>query len=317
MSRPRQVVDQGPTPEPVRRIDAARALWRFPVSAPFLGRRLLGAVVAIWGAVSVVFVILLGTGNPAQAMAAEDATAEEVAALAQAYGFDRPLWVQYLLFLRSAVSLDFPKSLYTDVPAFSMVLERLPATLLLSGMALLIGTTVGLTAGYLAAGGGALWRVLPVRVLLAVQSTPSFFLGLVLILVFGISLRWLPTSGSGTWGHLVLPAATLSAYVAPNIARLFWTTLREAATEDHVLTAVAKGVSARRVRLSHVALNAMGPVTALIGLQAGALLGGAIVTEAVFAWPGVGNLLVRSVSTRDYPVVLATVVFICLAFVLA
>lgn len=291
---------------------------RAPVSLAFVARRSLGALVAIWGAVSVVFVMLLLAGNPAEVLAPETATPEQVAELARAYGFDQPIPVQYLRFWQSIVTGQFPQSLYTDRPAFREVFNRVPATLMLSLTAVVLGTIVGLAVGYWSATSSwTLVRDMPLRFLMVFQSMPSFFLGLVLVLIFSLTFRWLPTSGMGSWKHMVLPVLTLSAYVAPSVARLFRSTIREMAFEEHVQTARAKGISARQVRIRHIAINALGPVVALIGLQAGGVLGGAVVTETVFAWPGVGELLVRSVGIRDYPVVLATVMVICLGFVLA
>lgn len=291
------------------------AVVRSPVSAGYVGRRAISALVAAWGALTVVFIMMLAAGNPAEVLAGDDATASQVQALSHEYGFDKPIILQYLVFLKNVITVHFPNSLITDVPAFEVVIQRIPATLELSFSAIALGTAVGIVVGYWSA--TSTWRRvrgLPLAGLMVLQSVPSFFLGLVLILVFSVTLGWLPATGIGGWQHLLLPLLTLSSYVAPGVARLFRATIRETASEEHVVTATAKGISPRSVQIRHVAVNAMGPVIALIGLQAGGILGGAIITESVFAWPGVGQLLVYSVANRDYPVVLAAVVIICLGY---
>lgn len=296
---------------------AARlATLRVPVTPDFLARRLLGAVVAVWGAATVVFAMIFATGNPAVYLAAESASAADVAALARAYGFDRPVPVQYWDFLVNLATGSFPPSLFTGRPAFTEVLLRVPRTLQVSLSAVVLGSVVGLAAGYLAATGRVpLLRSLPLRLLMVLQSTPSFFLALVLILLFSLTLRWLPTGGTGSWLHPVLPMVTLACYVAPGVARLFAASIREVQFEEHVLTARAMGLSERRIRIRHVAINALGAVISLIGLQVGGILSGAVIVESVFSWPGVGELLVRSVNNHDYPVVVAAVMLICLGYV--
>ena len=298
--------------------EAQAATLRIPLGAGFLLRRLFGAVIAVWGTASIVFAMLFSTGNPAVYLAGEGASPAVVAALAQAYGFDRPVVVQYWDFLVNLLTGGFPRSLFTGRPAFREVLLRVPNTLQVSLTAVLLGAAVGLAAGYLAATGRVpVLRAVPLRVLMVLQSTPSFFLALVLILVFSLTLRWLPTGGTGSWRNPILPTVTLACAIAPGVARLFAASIREASFEEHILTARAMGLTERRIRLRHVAMNALGAVIALIGLQAGGILGGAVIVESVFSWPGVGELLVRSVNNHDFPVVLAAVMLICLGYVLA
>jgi len=295
-----------------------RSMIRSPISLGFMLRRTIGALIALLGAVTIVFIMVNATGNPAEVMAPLNATDADIARISEQYGFDQPLYAQYFTFLGNVLTGDFPNSLYTNRPAFVEVIRRVPNTLLLSLSAVIIGSIVGLLVGYAAAmSRNALARSLPLRFLMLLQSMPSFFLGLLLILIFSLTFPLLPTSGSGSWKHLVLPIATLSCFVAPNIARLFRSTINEMRHEEHVLTARAKGISETTVRIRHIAINALGPVVALIGLQAGGVLAGAVVTETVFAYPGLGELLVRSVANRDYPVVLASVVFVCLGYVIA
>jgi ABC-type dipeptide/oligopeptide/nickel transport system permease component len=299
-------------------VTVLHAMTRSPVGLPFFLRRCLGALLAIWGAVTIVFAMVYLMGNPAEVMVSDSATEEQVRLLSQQYGFDQPIYVQYARFLMQLATGDFPDSLYSGRPAIREVLMRIPNTLYLSLTAVAVGTAVGLTVGYITAVSRLrLVQAVPIRVLMLLQSIPSFFLALLLVLAFSLTLRWLPTSGSGSWRHLVLPVLTLACFVAPNVARLFRSTIREMRHEEHILTARAKGISERRVRVHHLAMNALGPVIALIGLQAGGVLAGAVVTETVFAYPGVGELLVRAVSNRDYPVVLAAVLVICIGFVIA
>jgi ABC-type dipeptide/oligopeptide/nickel transport system permease component len=305
-------------PKGVRWLTAWTASMRLPIGADFLCRRLLGAVIAVWGAATVVFAMISSTGNPAVYLAAENATPAEVAALAHAYGFDRPLPVQYGEFLLNLLTGNVPHSLFTGRSAFREVLLRVPNTLEVSLTAVVVGSIVGLAAGYVAANGRIPGlRVLPMRLLMVLQSTPSFFLALILILIFSLTLRWLPTGGAGTWRNPILPTVTIACYVAPGVARLFAASIREVQFEDHILTAQAMGLTERRIRIRHIAINALGAVISLIGLQVGGILGGAVIVETVFAWPGVGELLVRSVNNHDFPVVLAAVMLISLGYVLA
>ncbi|QEW20881.1 ABC-transporter permease protein [Marinibacterium anthonyi] len=310
-----------PTPLPggsVSWLQARLATARAPVTGSFLARRIFGALIAAWGAATIVFVMIFSTGNPAVFLAPETASVEDVAAYSRAYGFDRSIPEQYLSFIWNTAQGNFPRSLFTDRPAFQEVLRRVPNTLLIGISAVVLGAVVGLAAGYVAAMGRHRWlRGVPMKVLMVFQSTPSFFLALVLILVFSLTLRWLPTGGTGSWQHAILPTVTLAAYVAPGVARLFRAAIREVEFEDHILTARAMGLPERRVRLKHIAVNALGSVIALLGLQVGGILSGAVIVESVFAWPGVGELLVRSVNNRDFPVVLAAVMLICLGYVIA
>lgn len=302
----------------VSRFGALRARLRSPIEPAFLVRRSLGAVVALWGAVTIVFLMLYATGNPAEVLAPETATAEQVAELARQYGFDQPLHKQYLDFLLNVTQGIFPNSLYTARPAFQEVLMRVPNTLLLGFTAVVLGSALGLLIGYLSSSSqNALMRTIPIRVLMFVQSVPNFFMGLLLIYLFSLTLRWLPTSGFSSWRNLILPIVTLACYVAPNVARLFRSTMNETRFDEHILTARAKGISERAVRIRHNAINALAPVTTLIGLQLGGVLAGAVVVETLFAYPGVGQLLVQSVVSRDYPVALAAVILICLGYNLA
>ena len=297
---------------------ALQARLRSPIEVRFLLRRALGGLFSLWGAVTIVFLMLYATGNPAEVLAPETATAEQVAELARQYGFDQPIYLQYRNFLVNIMQGNFPNSLYTGRPAFQEVLYRVPNTLLLGLTAVVLGALLGLVVGYVSSSGRSrIMRVVPIRLLMILQSVPNFFMGLLLIYFFSLTLRWLPTSGFSSWRNLILPITTLACYVAPNVARLFRSTMNEIRFEEHIQTARAKGISERAVRIRHNAINALGPVTTLIGLQLGGVLAGAVVVETLFAYPGVGQLLVQAVVSRDYPVALAAVILVCLGYNIA
>lgn len=284
--------------------------------AGYVVTRLGHAAVAVVGALTIVFLMLAATGNPARLMLPEDATEQEVAALSAVYGFDEPLPVRYAKFLAGVLTGRFPESIRFGEPAIDLVLSRVPATLQLSGLSLLVGVGVGLALGHwLAATRHPRTAGAVLRVLVALQAVPTFLLALVLVLVFSLTLRLLPTSGYTSYAHLVLPVTCFALFLVPGIARIFRSSLVEGYQADHVTTAVAKGGPARTVRLRHVAANSLAPVLTYIGLQVGGILGGAVVIESVFAYPGVGQLLTNSVQAKDFPVTLAAVTLIAGGYV--
>jgi ABC-type dipeptide/oligopeptide/nickel transport system permease component len=268
------------------------------------------------GVVTLVFMALRLSGDPASTMLPGDASVEELTALRRALGLDRPLYVQYARFLTDAASGDFGTSFRHQEPALRLVLERLPATMELALTALLLAIVVAMPLGIVAAlNRGRLVDVVAMAFAVVGQATPYFWMGIMLILVVSVELGWLPTSGRGGWQHLILPAVTLSTHFAAVLARLTRTSMLEVLGQNYVTTARAKGLSERAVILAHALKNAAVPVVTLIGLQFGTLLGGAVVTETIFAWPGVGRLAVQSIFVRDYPVVQAGVFVLALAFV--
>jgi peptide/nickel transport system permease protein len=268
------------------------------------------------GVVTLVFMALRLSGDPASTMLPGDASVDELIALRQAMGLDRPLYVQYARFLTDAAAGDFGTSFRHQEPALRLVLERLPATLELAFAALILAVVVAMPLGIVAAlNRGRLADVLAMTFAVIGQATPYFWMGIMLILVVSVELGWLPTSGRGGWQHLVLPAVTLGTHFAAVLARLTRTSMLEVLGQNYVTTARAKGLSERAVILAHALKNAAVPVVTLIGLQFGTLLGGAVVTETIFAWPGVGRLAVQSIFVRDYPVVQAGVFVLALAFV--
>jgi peptide/nickel transport system permease protein len=282
----------------------------------FVVRRLLHTLVVTLGVVTLVFVALRLSGDPAATMLPGDASVDELRDLRHALGLDRPLHVQYVAFLGDAARGDFGESFRHQQPAFGLVLERLPATLELAFAALLLAVAVALPLGIVAAlHRGRAVDMLAMGFAVVGQATPYFWMGIMLILVVSAELGWLPTSGRGGWRHLILPAITLGTHFAASLARLTRTSMLEVLGQNFVTTARAKGLGEGRVVLAHALKNAAVPVVTLIGLQFGTLLGGAVVTETIFAWPGVGRLAVQSIFVRDYPVVQAGVLVLALAFV--
>ena len=278
--------------------------------------RVLQAAVALLGVTCVAFLLVSLSGDPAFILLTPEAGEEQRAAFRKLYGLDQPLPVQYARYVSHVARGDFGSSFAFNRPAIQVVLERLPATLLLTATAVVVGVIVGMPAGVAAAykASGPLDRVVMALVLLG-QSVPTFWLGLLMIRIFAVNLRWVPVSGHGTALHLVMPAVALGLYLAALLARLTRSEMLEALAQDYVRTARAKGLSERVVTVAHALKNALLPIVTLIGLQLGALLGGAVVTETVFAWPGVGSLVLDAILRKDYPVVLAAVEFVAVGFI--
>jgi peptide/nickel transport system permease protein len=282
----------------------------------YVFRKVFHTAFVALGVVTLAFAALRLSGDPAATMLPGDASVEELVALRHQLGLDGPLWLQYVQFLGGALTGDFGTSFRHQQPALPLVLERLPATLELAGAALALAVALALPLGILAAVyRGRLLDVLAMAFAVVGQATPYFWMGIMLILVVSVELGWLPTSGRGGLERLILPAVTLGTHFAASLARLTRTSMLEVLGQQFVTTARAKGLSERSVVLAHALKNAAVPVVTLIGLQFGTLLGGAVVTETIFAWPGVGRLAVQSVFVRDYPVVQAGVFVLALTFV--
>lgn len=279
--------------------------------------RIVQAVVALLGVTCVAFVLVSLSGDPAFILLTPEAGEEQRAAFRKLYGLDQPLPVQYVQYVSHLARGDFGSSFAFNRPAIQVVLERLPATLLLTATAVALGVVVGIPAGVVAAvkASGPLDRLVMAVVLLG-QSVPTFWLGLLMIRIFAVNLGWVPVSGHGTVLHLVMPAVALGLYLAALLARLTRSEMIEALAQDYVRTARAKGLSERAVTAAHALKNALLPIVTLIGLQLGALLGGAVVTETVFAWPGIGSLVLDAILRKDYPVVLAAVELVAAGFIL-
>jgi len=280
----------------------------------YLANRLLLSLLAVWGVATLVFfVIRLVPGDPAVVFAGPSATAAQIERVRVRLGTDRPLLAQYLGFAADVLRLDFGVSYRWNRPVASLVAARVPATALVAASALAIAVVVGVPLGVLAAQHRGRWLDKAISVASLVgQALPNFWIGIVLILVLSARLRLLPSSGIGTWRHLVLPALTLSLPLLGLLVRLVRAGLLEVLNEDFVRTARARGLSDRAVLIKHAGRNTLIPVVTMIGLQFAQMLGGAVVIETVFGWPGLGRLLVDAVGTRDYAIVQAAVIFIAI-----
>jgi peptide/nickel transport system permease protein len=281
----------------------------------YIIRRLTLLGVVLFGVSTLIFVVLRLSGDPVALFVADTATAEEIDRVRRAMGFDEPLPVQYLRFLGQVASGDFGTSFRFNQPALGLVLQRLPATLLLTLAAIVVATAVGVPLGVVAAlVRGTRYDAAVMGVTFLGQSVPTFWLGIIFILVFAVELRLLPSSGGPSAIHLVLPGATLGVYMMARVARIARSSMLEVLRQDYIRTARAKGLRERAVVLRHALKNASIAIVTMIGFTFATLVGGAIVTETIFAWPGVGRLLVQSVYARDYPVVQAAV-FVTALFV--
>ncbi len=283
----------------------------------YLVQRVVLVAVVVWGAATLAFFLLYLSGDPTNLLLPLDASPDVRETFRRAQGYDQPLYVQYARYLGDLVRGDFGVSLRSNQPALGMVLESFPATLRLAGLSLLVAVLLAVPAGVIAANRrGTATEFFIMSGALLGQAMPVFWLALMLILIFGLNLRWLPISGSGTWRHYVLPVATLATFSAASIARLTRSGVLGELRSDHVRTAKAKGLQARGVLYKHALRNAAIPVVTIIGLQLGTLVSGAIITETIFAWPGIGRFVLLAVSQRDFPVVQASVVVFALVLAL-
>ena len=273
--------------------------------------RIWQSAIVLFFVVTIAFVITRLSGDPVLLLISPDATNEEIAAARQRLGFDQPLAVQYVKYLGQAVQGDFGESLRYSQPALPLVIERLPATLELALFALGVSMTISLTLGVLAAvRRGSIIDQASMVIALAGQALPVFLLGILAILAFSVQLRWLPTSGRGGIEHLVLPGFTLGLYSTARLTRLVRAGMIETLGQDYIRTARSKGLSERIVVVRHALRNTLLSVITVVGIELGSLLGGAVVVETVFAWPGMGLLAVQAINSRDFPIVLAEVAVI-------
>jgi peptide/nickel transport system permease protein len=282
----------------------------------YLARQLVQLAVVVVGVSMLAFAILHVIGDPVLLLLPQNAGQEEYDRYHKLLGLDRPLYVQYWRFATRALHGDFGKSWYTDTPAFRLVVERMPPTIYLTlaglGVALLIALPLGILA---ALKRHSLADSLCTLLAVAGQAMPIFWLGIMLIIIFAVRLRALPASGYGTWENFLMPSFTLGAFLAPVTMRLVRSGVIEVMSMEYIKTARAKGVGEWMVVVKHAFRNACIPVITVLGIQFGQLLGGAIVTETVFAWPGVATLTVESIRNQDFPVVQCAVVLLALLIV--
>lgn len=284
--------------------------------ATFLVRRLFGAVLVLFGVAVTVFIILHLTGDPALIMLPPEASKADIAAFRHEYGFDKPVVVQFVDFAARAVRGDFGNSIRHGDPAMSEALGRLPATAELAFAALVLACVVAIPAGVIAsAKRESPFDYLMRGVSLAGQAAPVYWLGIMLILIFGVQLGWLPIAGRGGWNHLILPTVTLGAFTMARLMRITRSSMLDVSRVDYVRTALAKGLTPIAVTLKHALRNALIPIVTIIGLELGNLLSGAVITETIFSWPGIGRLGVQAIYDRDYPVVEAIVILTAAVFV--
>jgi len=283
----------------------------------YLARRVVLTIPVLVGVATLVFALIhMIPGDPAQSMLGESAVPADVDALRRKLGLDRPLAVQYGSFLAGLVKGDLGTSLRTGAPVTSQIAERVPATFELAVAAMVVAMVVSIPLGVIA----AVWRGTAVdhaamAFALAGISIPNFWLGPLLALIFGVELGWLPVSGRGGLDHLVLPAISLGGALAAILARMTRATLLEELRELYVRAARARGVSRVRAVLAHALRNSLIPIVTIAGLQFGAVLTGAVITETIFSWPGIGRLLIQSIGFRDYPMVQGCILLIAVTYV--
>jgi peptide/nickel transport system permease protein len=285
--------------------------------ARFLARRLALTIPVLLGVATLVFSLIhFIPGDPAQAMLGEAAPQADVEELRTRLGLDRPLLEQYGAFLGGLARGDLGVSLRTEQPVATQILERMPATMELAAAAMIVALCFSIPLGIAAAvrRGTAVDHAAMTLALTGV-SVPNFWLGPLLAIVFAVELGWLPVSGRGTWLHLILPAVSLGAALAAILARMTRATMLEELREQYVQAARARGVSRLRAIVRHAFRNSLIPVVTLVGLQFGAVLTGAVITETIFAWPGIGRLLIQSIGFRDYPLVQGCILLIALTYV--
>lgn len=287
-------------------------MWRYLLTS------LLHAAAVALGVSMLSFLFMHLSGDPIMLMLPPDATQQQIEDFRERMGFNAPLWLQYLHFLSGAVRGDFGTSLRHQQPSMHLVLERLPATMELAaagmGLALLVAVPFGILS---ACRRGSVLDYLGMGGALLGLSMPNFWVGIVGILVLSVKLHLLPTAGRGTWSHLVLPGLALGSYLMALLARLTRSGMLDVLGHDYVRTARAKGLAERVIVWRHALANALIPLVTVVGLQLGELLGGTVVIETVFAWPGVGRLIIQAVFQRDYPLVQAAVFVLAMIFVAA
>jgi ABC-type dipeptide/oligopeptide/nickel transport system permease component len=283
----------------------------------YLARRLLLTIPVLFGVITLVFSLIhLVPGDPAQSMLGEGATQADIDRLRHQLGLDAPLTTQYVAYLHGVVRGNLGQSFRTGAPVVSQIVERIPATAQLAAAAMLVAVCLAVPLGMLA----AIWRGTwidesAMAVALAGIAMPNFWLGPLLAIVFAVELGWLPVSGRGTLANLVLPAITLGAALAAILARMTRASVLDELRELYVLAARARGASRARAILRHAFRNSLVPVVTVLGLQLGSVLTGSVITETIFAWPGVGRLLIQSINARDYPMVQGCILLIAVTYV--
>jgi peptide/nickel transport system permease protein len=283
----------------------------------YAGSRLVQAAVAIFGVLTIVFIVMHLSGDPTLLLVPQGASTEQINELRHQLGFDQPLFVQYVNYLKDLARFDFGMSVVQRVPAIDIVASRLPYTVMLAAGALLVAIGIGIPVGIIMAirRGGWLEKVLSAIVLTG-QSVPTFLSGILLIAVFAVALRWLPTSGVGDIRSLIMPSIALGAISMSTFARMTRISVLDELSKDYVRAGRARGLSLGQVVVRHVLRNASIPVITIAALEIGNLLAGAVIVETVFAWPGIGQLAIQSIQSRDFLVVQVIVLLISCVYVI-
>jgi peptide/nickel transport system permease protein len=278
--------------------------------AAYIFRRILQMIPVVFGITLIIFVLLRVSGDPVTLMLPEDAPQEQIEQLRESLGLDRPILEQYAIFMGNLLRGDFGRSIrYSNQPALPIVLERLPATLQLTAAAIFVAVLISLPAGIVAAVRRKSWADYTATSFAVLgEAMPNFWLGIMLILIFAVGLGWFPVSGRGGPEYLVLPALTLGTALAALLTRLMRSSLLEVLNQDYVRTARAKGLHQRIVLLKHAVRNALLAYVTVLGLQVASLMAGAVITEQVFAWPGIGLLAIQAINSRDMAVVQTVVI---------
>ena len=281
-------------------------------------KRLLSTIPVLLGISLLLFLMLrMLPGDPAQVLAGEMATPEEVEIMRKQLGLDKPIYIQYGAFLSRLVRLDLGRSARTQNQVIEEVWARLPNTIVLAVVAITLACLFGIPAGIISAVRPYTWMDYTVTMMaLFGISMPVFWLGLMLVILFAVILKWLPAGGTGGWEHVVLPSLTLASFVVAFIARMTRSTMLEALSQDYTTTARSKGLKEKVVIIKHALKNALIPIITVVGLQFGLLLGGAVLTETVFAWPGLGRLIVDSILARDYPMIQGVILIFGLLYIM-
>ncbi|MEA4882978.1 MAG: ABC transporter permease [Clostridia bacterium] len=283
----------------------------------YVAKRILFAALTILGVVTIVFVLQRTTGDPIATLLPPDVPLEEQAKLRSALGLDQPIHVQYGKFLAGLVGGDLGYSYRQGAPALGLVLERVPSTFKLAFAGMLVATAIGIPAGVLAAVyRGTVGDRIVMSLALVGQAMPVYWTGILLILLFSVRLRWLPVISDGGFVSMIMPALAVGGYSAARIARMTRSSMLEVLRTDYVRTARSKGLRNNVVIVEHALRNALIPIVTVLGMEFGSLMGGSVIVESVFAWPGVGRLAVNAIMGRDYPVVQAVVVVVSAIFVL-
>lgn len=282
-----------------------------------IGKQFAIGILVVLIAITLTFFMVRLSGDPTSQILPEDASIEQRIALRKELGLDRPVALQYASYLQAAAKGDFGRSYFDGDKVAMTIMQRLPNTALLAGTSLVIALLFAIPMGMMSAvrQGGLLDRAVQALSVLG-AAVPSFWLGLLLIQIFAVGLGWFPTYGIGQWNNLVLPAATLALHVIPGIARLTRSSMLDVLPAAYVKAARAKGMPERRVIFRTVLRNGIVPVVALIAIEMGALFGGAVLTETVFSWPGIGRLAIESIQRRDYPIIQGVVAYVAVIFAL-